>query len=301
MNRRTNFMMWLRTIGILMLPALLMINCKKVEVVENQDPVTPEQLEQGFVTPPDSVKPWLYWYWISDNISKEGITKDLEAMARIGIGEALIGNIGLPEMSYGNVKILSEEWWQLIEHAIREAKRVGVNIGMFNCPGWSQSGGPWVKSTEAMRYLISSEIVVEGGKQIVQKLVQPKTLFQDVRLIAYPVPQDDQVTMALLKPKVSSTPALGGAKLLMDGDTTTVCSFSGAGNSKTITIDFESADDFTARSLVVYPGKSPFAADVDLQVDENGTYKTLKTFRFDRSNPSLNVGFIPWGPVSCCL
>ncbi len=72
-------------------------------VVENQDPVTPEQLEQGFVTPPDSVKPWVYWYWISDNISKEGITKDLEAMARIGIGEALIGNIGLPEMSYGKI------------------------------------------------------------------------------------------------------------------------------------------------------------------------------------------------------
>ncbi len=298
MNRQTNTMMWLRTLALLLLPALLMINCKKTEIVENQDPVTPEQLEQGFITPPDSVKPWVYWYWISDNISKEGITKDLEAMARIGIGEALIGNIGLPEMSYGKTQILSEEWWQLIEHAIREGKRVGVNLGMFNCPGWSQSGGPWVKSTEAMRYLISSETTVEGGKQIVQKLVQPISLFQDVRVIAYPYPQDDQLTIASVKPKVSTTPALGNAKLMFDGDTTSVCSFSGAGNSKTITVDFEAATDFTARSLVLYPAKSPFAADVDLLVNENGTYKSIKSFRYDRSNPAVNVGDIPYGAVS---
>ncbi len=298
MNRRTNSLMWLRALALLLLPALLLTNCKKTVIVENQDPVTPEQLEQGFVTPPDSVKPWVYWYWISDNVSKEGITKDLESMARIGIGEALIGNIGLPEMSYGKIKILSEEWWQLIEHAIREGKRVGVNIGMFNCPGWSQSGGPWVKSTQAMRYLISSETVIEGGKQVVQKLIQPHSLYQDVRVLAYPVPQDDQLTIASLKPNVTATPALANAMLMFDGDTTTVCSFKGAGNSKTITIDFEAANDFTARSLVIYPAKTPFAADADLQVNENGTYKSLKTFRFDRSNPALNVGGIPYGAIS---
>jgi len=133
--------------------ALLMSGCDMGKHGQG-DPVTPELLAQGFLNPPDSVKPWVYWYWISDNISKEGITKDLEAMAGIGIGEALIGNIGLEEMSYGKVSVLSEEWWQLLEHTIREGKRVGVNIGMFNCPGWSQSGGPWVKSTEAMRYRV---------------------------------------------------------------------------------------------------------------------------------------------------
>jgi hypothetical protein len=298
MNKRKNSMVWLRAAALLLMPALLMTNCKKNSVVENQDHVSPEQLMQGFVTPPDTVKPWVYWYWISDNISKEGITKDIEAMARIGVGEALIGNIGLPEMSYGKTHILSEEWWQLIEHAIREGKRVGVNIGMFNCPGWSQSGGPWVKSTEAMRYLTSSETVVEGGKEIVMKLVQPKSLFQDVRLIAYPAPEADQLTIASVNPKISTIPVLRNSKLMFDGDTASVCLFSGAGNGKTITIDFEATADFTARSLMLYPAKSPFAADVDLLVNENGTYKSIKTFRFDRSNPALNVGDIPWGPVS---
>src|SRR5512139_508447 len=107
-------------------------------------------LESGFDNPPAQTKPWCYWYWISDNISKEGITKDLEAMKRVGIGEALIGNIFLTEengaaVTPGKVKALTPEWWGMVEHAIREGGRLGGGIGLFNCPGWSQSGGPWIE------------------------------------------------------------------------------------------------------------------------------------------------------------
>ncbi len=119
-------------------------------------------LEQGFRQPPSATKPWCYWYWISDNLSKEGITRDLEAMARAGIGEALIGNIFLDEVPAGDIKVLTERWWDLVEHAIREGGRVGVNIGMFNSPGWSQSGGPWVKPEQSMRYLVSTQTRIHG-------------------------------------------------------------------------------------------------------------------------------------------
>ena len=60
-----------------------------------------DSLERGFAQPPDSTKPWCYWYWITDNISREGITKDLEAMKRVGISEAFIGNIYLDEVKHG--------------------------------------------------------------------------------------------------------------------------------------------------------------------------------------------------------
>ncbi|HWI58718.1 MAG TPA: glycosyl hydrolase, partial [Bacillota bacterium] len=66
-----------------------------------------DALESGFAHPPDSTKPWCYWYWISDNISREGITRDLEAMQRVGIGEAFIGNIYLNDVKTGDVKALS--------------------------------------------------------------------------------------------------------------------------------------------------------------------------------------------------
>src|SRR5512139_385852 len=82
-------------------------------------------LESGFDNPPAQTKPWCYWYWISDNISKEGITRDLEAMARVGIGEALIGNVFFEDTAPGDIKVLSEPWWEIVEHAIREGGRVG--------------------------------------------------------------------------------------------------------------------------------------------------------------------------------
>lgn len=50
-------------------------------------------LAAGFVAPPDSVQTSVYWYWLSGNVSKEGVVKDLEAMKRAGINRAFIGNI----------------------------------------------------------------------------------------------------------------------------------------------------------------------------------------------------------------
>jgi len=297
MKMKIFFSVLLHASALTIMLAVLLPGCQ-TRISEQADNVKPEALAAGFLNPPDSVKPWVYWYWISDNISKEGITQDLEAMARVGIGEALIGNIGLEEMTYGKVSVLSEDWWQLIEHAIREGKRVGVNIGMFNCPGWSQSGGPWVKSTEAMRYLVSSETVIEGGKKIEQKLGRPRALFQDVKVLAYPVPENEGMIIAVRDPKITTSPSLGNPKAMVDGDTSTVCSFSMAENSKTLTVDLEVAKPFTARSLLLYPARTPFAADVELQVIEEGTIRSVKSFRFDRSNPSVSVGAIPFGPVA---
>ena len=119
--------------------------------------VTGKALESGFITPPDSIQTSVYWYWISDNISKEGVVKDLQSMKEAGINRAFIGNIGLDDIPYGKVKMLSEEWWDILHTALKTATELNIEIGIFNSPGWSQSGGPWVKSDEAMRYLISSE------------------------------------------------------------------------------------------------------------------------------------------------
>jgi hypothetical protein len=258
-------------------------------------------LESGFKNPPDSVKPWIYWFWMSDNISKEGITKDLETMANLDIGEALIGNVGLADVPYGNVRVLSENWWNMVEHAIREGQRLGVDIGMFNCPGWSQSGGPWVKPTEAMRYLVSRETRIEGGKRIRTILPRPDGLYQDVRVIAYLVPKDDELSIAAEHPKITTNPDLSNKQMLVDGNPESVCLFREAGKSKSIIIDMETAGLFCARSLVIYPSRTHLACDMDLQVPEDGIYKSIKKFRFDRSNSSVNVGPQPFGPVAVSL
>ena len=261
-----------------------------------------DPLAAGFAQPPDQTKPWCYWYWISDNISKEGITKDLEAMARVGIGEALIGNIYLtPEYgattAAGKVKVLSPEWWDLVEHAIREGGRTGVNIALFNCPGWSQSGGPWIKPKQTMRYLASSETRVTGPAKFAQKLPVPKVPFQDVALLAFPAPPADADLLTARTARVTCDPPVASAEKLLDGDLETWMPI--PADKAAFTLEIETASPFTARSLALHPAAGPFGAEVVLEAaDAEGKWHTIRQFKFDRSNMSLGVGPMPRGPVT---
>ncbi|HTF28059.1 MAG TPA: glycosyl hydrolase, partial [Flavitalea sp.] len=148
-----------------------------------------DELKKVFTKPGDTVQTSIYWYWISDNISKEGVVKDLQAMKKVGINRAFIGNIGLDETPYGKVKLFSNEWWDILHTALKTATVLNIEIGIFNSPGWSQSGGPWIKSSQSMRYLTSSEISVVGSREFSAILKKPSADFQDVRVIAFPSPQ----------------------------------------------------------------------------------------------------------------
>ncbi|MDR1417397.1 MAG: glycoside hydrolase family 2, partial [Prevotellaceae bacterium] len=117
-------------------------------------------VEKGFVTPPDSIRTGVYWYWINDNISKGAVIKDLQSMKQAGINRAFIGNIG-DGYPRGNIKIFSDEWWEVMHTALKTATELDIEIGIFNSPGWSQSGGPWIKPEQSMRYLAASELRVK--------------------------------------------------------------------------------------------------------------------------------------------
>ena len=45
-----------------------------------------DTLAQTFETPPPEARPWVYWYFMDGNLTREGMTADLEAMKRAGIG-----------------------------------------------------------------------------------------------------------------------------------------------------------------------------------------------------------------------
>ena len=175
-------------------------------------------LKSGFVTPPDTIQTSVYWYWISDNISKEGVINDLRSMKKAGINRAFIGNIGLDDVPYGAVKMLSEEWWEILHAALKTATELDIEIGIFNSPGWSQSGGPWIGAEEAMRYLTSSETRITGPQTVSIQLAKPAEIFQDVRVIAFPAPKDDQLIWTPVLGKISSTPRLTGLDQLFDQD-----------------------------------------------------------------------------------
>ncbi|MBF0197972.1 MAG: sulfatase-like hydrolase/transferase [Planctomycetes bacterium] len=141
--------------------------------------------DEGFRNPSDEMKPWCYWYWLEGNITKEGISKDLESMAEVGIKRAMIGNITLQKKT-GPIKMMSPEWIEMTRYAFKEAKRTGVALYMFNGPGWSQSGGPWIKPEQSMRRITWREIATKGGA-FSKKLRPPEIpASQDVAVLAVP-------------------------------------------------------------------------------------------------------------------
>src|SRR5450756_2095279 len=91
-----------------------------------------DSLETGFLNPPDSARPQTWWHWMNGNITKEGITADLEAMKQIGLGGATIINVdcGIPR---GPVNFLSPEWRDDFKFAVQEASRLGLKLGVENC------------------------------------------------------------------------------------------------------------------------------------------------------------------------
>ncbi len=146
-----------------------------------------DPLESGFLNPPDSARPQTWWHWMNGNVTKEGITADLEAMKQIGLVDATIFNVDC-SIPPGPVKFMSPEWREDFKFAVREADRLGLKLTVANCAGWSSSGGPWNTVTNAMQRLTSSEIEVVGPTNFDLLLPQPPTtlnFYRDIGVLAF--------------------------------------------------------------------------------------------------------------------
>ena len=190
----------MRAITILpqILTFLFLLSCSQTQNIEFN--------ETGFITPPSSVKVHIWWHWMNGNITKEGITKDLEAMHSEGVVQATILNVGFSDkFDFGIEKVLfgSDEWYNMFQWALSEAKRLDISIGIHNCDGWSSSGGPWITPEKSMKQFVWTKTLVSGGQKISQVLRQPLSIldfYKDVSVVAYKT--DETVnTIHQAKPK----------------------------------------------------------------------------------------------------
>jgi hypothetical protein len=252
------------------------------------------RIESVFRNIPDTIQTSVYWYWISDNISEEGVIKDLQAMKKAGINRAFIGNIGLNNVPYGKVKIFSDEWWKIVHTALKTATELNIQIGIFNSPGWSQSGGPWIKPEQSMRFLNSTETVVEGPQQLSKKMLPSVPEFQQVKVIAFKAPSDFRQSVLKIKHQISSVPFVPGLNRIMDGDTSTFVQLK---VKQDIQVDITTSEPATVRTLVIQTAKKRIKARGELYLREKNEFRKVCDFDINRTNPSLTVGFDPWAPI----
>jgi alpha-L-rhamnosidase len=228
-----------------------------------------DSLAAGFRNPPDSARPRTWWHWTNGNVTESGITKDLEWMKRSGIGgfqlvdvAAGAGQTVEPKINFG-----TEEWYHAVRHSAEEAKRLGLEMSIFSCAGWSEAGGPWVTQQMAMKRLVWSETQVDGPGNLSIKLPLPPSnegpvrdasagtqgqgtphFYRDSAVIAYRTPADAASVQSLAPRVTTNNGPIDGAQLL-DGSLTTSITIASPKDGSPAWLQFEFARPFTARAL----------------------------------------------------
>jgi (4-O-methyl)-D-glucuronate---lignin esterase len=188
---------------------IFFFGCANAAIAQN-----PDQWKEDFKDPPASAHPRTWWHWTQSNITKEGITKDLEWMKRAGIAGFMLADVSPGQGQEVQQKLVygTPEWREALHFASEEAERLDLEMAVFSSPGWSLTGGPWVQPEEAMKKLVWSETKLRGKALFNDKLLQPPTqqgagpnladtpskpgephFYRDCAVIAFRTPDDEAV------------------------------------------------------------------------------------------------------------
>ena len=232
-----------------------------------------DPLLRGFQNPPDSAKPRVWWHWMSGNVTKEGIKADLEWMKRSGIGGFQNFDAGLntPQIVEKRLVYMTPEWKDAFKYATTLADQLGLEMAIAGSPGWSESGGPWVPPSQAMKKYVWSETHVEGGRPFAGALPKPPSatgpyqnqagggrgnqatppeFYADAIVVAYRAPQSD-LSMGELKPKVSASSGTFDVAALTDGDVAKSTLLPAAPVGERAWLQYEFAQPQTFRGLTL--------------------------------------------------
>ncbi|MHB8055315.1 MAG: glycosyl hydrolase, partial [Candidatus Aminicenantales bacterium] len=201
-----------------------------------------DSLVQGFLNPPDSARPRVWWHWMNGNITKEGIQADLEWMKRAGVAGFQNFDAGLetPQVVAKRLIFMTPEWKDAFRFTAELADKLGLEMAIAGSPGWSESGGPWVTPAQAMKKYVWGETRLEGGRPFSGILPKPPSatgayqnmgaalteysggagradFYADAAVVAFRVPEGDRLP-AELGAKVTASGGAFGLDMLTDGD-----------------------------------------------------------------------------------
>ncbi|MDR0756973.1 MAG: hypothetical protein LBF85_03905, partial [Tannerella sp.] len=236
------------------------------------------KLEQGFLAPPEEAKPRVWWHWMNGNITKEGIRADLEWMKRVGIGGFQNFDAGLatPPVVEKRLVYMTPEWKDAFRFTAELADSLGLEMAIAGSPGWSESGGPWVKPEEAMKKYVWTEIRIEGGKPYSGTLPKPYSVagpfqnlgaeggmgsspykspdyYADAAVIAWRIPESE-ISLSELNPKITSSGGVFTLAQLTDGDLVKSSLLPFAPEGQSAWIQFEFPHSVSVQALTVVGG-----------------------------------------------
>lgn len=138
---------------------------------------TYERLVEGFRNPPPEARPDAFWTWLNGDVDRERLTEEMEALAAAGLSRLQVWDVKAHRDPEGLVPVgppfLSDEWLENLAHANREAKRLGLELGLLAASGWN-AGGPWVEPERAGLGLYTSVREIHGPTTFDLELAFPE-------------------------------------------------------------------------------------------------------------------------------
>jgi len=176
-------------------------------------------LEQGFDDPPISARPKALWPWLNGNVNLSQVTLELEEAKEKGMGGFDIWDVGMlvdpNKVVIDAPPFMDDQSVQAIGHAVREAERLGLELGLVISSSWN-AGGHWIPAKYGAMGLFRSSVEIKGGAIFDDKIPFPelpemddkgrhKTIldldpqtglpnyFKEVAVIAIPIREDSTI------------------------------------------------------------------------------------------------------------
>ncbi|MET0364111.1 MAG: glycosyl hydrolase [Sphingobium sp.] len=282
-------------------------------------PSRADDLAEGFRNPPSSARPRVWWHWLNGNVTNEGIDKDLDWMARMGIGgvQNFDANLQTPQIVAQRLPYMTDGWKDAFRHAVQVADAKGLEFAIAASPGWSETGGPWVKPEDGMKKLVWSQADVRGGQRLQAVLPAPSDvtgpfqsaafsdplaggvegspaprLYRDAMVLAYPV-----AATAVPPPKVSQADGKAvAAGPLMDENLDSVSQVAkgDAAHPGALILDYGKPVTIRSASLYVPHARPPFGDPAylpTLEAETAGGWQAIG--RLSLTEVATTIGFAP--------
>jgi hypothetical protein len=151
----------------------------------------------NFASPPKETRPTVWWRFMDDYVTREGITADLDFMKRAGLSGGIVSfcssrtRISEAKAGAPHVPILSKNWWDIIHFKLGEASKRDLDLWFQASPGYATSGGPWIQPEHSMQKVVWKEVTCDAAKGFDDILPQPAVdkkwnYYRDIAVLAFP-------------------------------------------------------------------------------------------------------------------
>jgi hypothetical protein len=245
-----------------------------------------DPLLSNFEVPPNQARPLVWWHWMNGNITESGIKLDLEWMHRAGLGgfQTFDAALATTQVVEHRLAYMTPEWKHAFSYATKLADQYGMEEGIADSPGWSETGGPWVPASEGMKKFVWSETRVEGGRPFTGVLAHPPSntgnfqnigivdsgsnqefkppqFYADSAVVAYRVPPDD-VPLDELHPVITTNSGPINPSLLTDGNLNQSVALPHAKVGESAWIGYEFSKPQSIQAITIVMGRKGYYEDV---------------------------------------